>query len=244
MNELTTETRQVSVYSDVNLYNNALKMAEGLAKSDLVPDNYKGKPESCLIAIDVARQIGSRSPLFVMQNLFIVKGKPSWSGQYCDAIVRANFKKVKVDLSGDGDERGCVVTAYDENDNFCEGTRVTIRMAKQEGWFSKQGSKWQTIPDLMLQYRAFAFFARIHCPDKLLGIHDEFENLDISKIETKADNPFEEVEEVEVIREPEEQTTLLCDECAKVIDQKVYDYSMKNYGKALCYKCQKEVKNA
>lgn len=249
MNELTTETRQVSVYSDVNLYNNALKMAEGLAKSDLVPDNYKNKPESCLIAIDVARQIGSRSPLFVMQNLFIVKGKPSWSGQYCDAIVRANFKKVKVDLSGDGDERGCVVTAYDENDNFCEGTRVTIRMAKQEGWFSKQGSKWQTIPDLMLQYRAFAFFARIHCPDKLLGIHDEFENLDISKIETKADNPFEEVEEVEVIREPEidenkSERVLICENCGAEIDQKVYDYSTKKLGKALCYKCQKEVKNA
>lgn len=243
-----SEKRQVSVYSDVNLYNNALKMAESLAKSDLIPDNYKGKPESCLIAIDVARQIGARSPLFVMQNLFVVKGKPSWSGQYCDAIVRANFKKVKVDLSGEGDERGCKVTAYDQNDNFCEGTRVTIRMAKQEGWFSKTGSKWQTIPDLMLQYRAFAFFARIHCPDKLLGIHDEFENVDISKIEQRAENPFEEVVEAEVVREPEQTETqktdgiLVCEKCGAEIDQKVYDYSTKKMGMALCYKCQKEHK--
>lgn len=250
MNEVVelNEKRQVSVYSDVSLYNNALKMAEGLAKSDLIPDNYKGKPESCLIAIDVARQIGSRSPLFVMQNLFIVKGKPSWSGQYCDAIVRANFKKVKVDLSGEGDERGCKVTAYDENDNFCEGTRITIRMAKQEGWFNKTGSKWQTMPDLLLQYRAFAFFARIHCPDKLLGIHDEFENVDISKIEQKADNPFEEVIDAEVVQEPEQTETqktdgiLVCEKCGAGIDQKVYDYSTKRMGMALCYKCQKEHK--
>lgn len=255
MNDLV-ETRQMSVYADTKLYNDALKMAEGLSKSDLVPDNYKGKPESCLIAIDVARQIGARSPIFVMQNLYVVKGKPSWSGQYCDAIVRANFNKVKVDLSGEGDERGCKVTAYDENDNFCEGTRVTIKMAKQEGWFSKQGSKWQTIPDLMLQYRAFAFFARVHCPDKLLGIHDEFENLDITKIERKADNPFEEVVDVEVIREPENEPvkeyeiaenidttpSLVCEKCGKEIDQKVYDYSTKVMGKALCYKCQKEGK--
>jgi len=249
MNDLTVEKRQISVYSDVNLYNNALKMAEGLAKSDLVPDNYKDKPESCLIAIDVARQIGSRSPLFVMQNLYVVKGKPSWSGQYCDAIVRANFKKVKVDLSGEGDERGCKVTAYDENDNYCEGTRITIKMAKQEGWFSKTGSKWQTMPDLMLQYRAFAFFARIHCPDKLLGIHDEFENVDISKIEQRAENPFEEVAEAEVVREPEvdesaSERVLICESCGAEIDQKVYDYSTKKMGMALCYKCQKEVKNA
>ena len=249
MNEVVelNEKRQVSVYSDVSLYNNALKMAEGLAKSDLIPDNYKGKPESCLIAIDVARQIGSRSPLFVMQNLFIVKGKPSWSGQYCDAIVRANFKKVKVDLSGEGDERGCKVTAYDENDNFCEGTRITIRMAKQEGWFNKTGSKWQTMPDLMLQYRAFAFFARIHCPDKLLGIHDEFENVDISKIEQRADNPFEEVIDAEVVQEPQidesaGERVLICESCGAEIDQKVYDYSTKKMGMALCYKCQKEVK--
>lgn len=242
-----SEKRQVSVYSDVNLYNNALKMAEGLAKSDLVPDNYKGKPESCLIAIDVARQIGARSPLFVMQNLFVVKGKPSWSGQYCDAIVRANFKKVKAELSGEGDDRGCQVTAYDQNDNFCEGTKVTIRMAKQEGWFSKTGSKWQTIPDLMLQYRAFAFFARVHCPDKLLGIHDEFENVDISKIEQRAENPFEEVVEAEVVREPEvdesaSERVLICESCGVDIDQKVYDYSTKKMGMALCYKCQKEHK--
>lgn len=245
-NELV-ETRQTSVYSDVTLYNNALKMAEGLAKSELVPDNYRNKPESCLIAIDVARQIGARSPIFVMQNLFVVKGKPSWSGQYCDAIVRANFKKVKVELSGEGDERGCKVTAYDDNGNFCEGTRITIRMAKQEGWFNKTGSKWQTMPDLMLQYRAFAFFARIHCPDKLLGIHDEFENLDISKIESKAENPFEEVVEAEVVKEPEidessSERVLICENCGAEIDQKVYDYSTKHLGKALCFKCQKGVK--
>lgn len=244
---ILTDKRQLSVYSDVNLYNNALKMAESLAKSDLIPDNYKGKPESCLIAIDVARQIGARSPLFVMQNLFVVKGKPSWSGQYCDAIVRANFQKVKVDLSGEGDERGCKVTAYDENNNFCEGTRITIKMAKQEGWFSKTGSKWQTMPDLMLQYRAFAFFARIHCPDKLLGIHDEFENVDISKIEQRAENPFEEVVEAEVVREPEPVETstevegiLVCEKCGCEISQKVYDYSKKKLGQALCYTCQKE----
>lgn len=246
MNELVSnESRQISVYSDVSLYNNALKMAEGLAKSDLVPDNYKGKPESCLIAIDVARQIGSRSPLFVMQNLFVVKGKPSWSGQYCDAIVRANFKNVKVDLTGEGDNRGCKVSAYDENDNFCEGTRITIQMAKQEGWFSKTGSKWQTMPDLMLQYRAFAFFARIHCPDKLLGIHDEFENLDISKIEQKAENPFEEVVEAEVVQEPEITETmkadgiLVCENCGKEITDKIYKYSQEHFGKSLCYSCQK-----
>ena len=106
MNELvsyeTTDT-QISVYSDVNLYDRYIKMAEGLSKTDLVPSSYKNKPEACLIALDIARQIGAKNPLFVMQNLYVVQGKPSWSGQYCTAIVRANFTNVKVKWCGDKD---------------------------------------------------------------------------------------------------------------------------------------------
>lgn len=178
-----------SIYSDLTLYEQFYKVAESLSKTDLVPDNYKNKPENCLIAIDTARQIGCKNPLFVMQNLTIVKGKPSWSGQYCSAIVKANFKNDRVKWYGldseNSDDIGCRVFATDKNGNECMGTKITIKMAKDEGWYSKKDkfgkecSKWQTMPEQMLQYRAYAFFARVHCPDKLLGLHDEYENEDI-----------------------------------------------------------------
>ena len=54
-------------------------------------------------------------------------------------------------------------------------------MAKKEGWYSKSGSKWQTMPELMLAYRASAFFARVHVPEALMGISTAEENEDISK---------------------------------------------------------------
>lgn len=243
---ITFEKPQVSVYSDVNLYNNFFKMAQGLAKSDIVPDGYRNKPESCLVAIDVARQIGARSPLFVMQNLYIVKGKPSWSGQYCDALVRANYTGVKSPITGEGLNRGCQVTAYDKDGNLCEGVRVTMKMAHDEGWYGKTGSKWQTMPDLMLQYRAFAFFARVHCPEKLLGIHDEYEAYDMEVLKETAINPFEvsqmpEVEEVIDVT-PQPSGELVCSVCGKEIEQKVFDYSMNRYKKVLCYDCQKKEK--
>ncbi len=170
-----------SVYSDMNLFNQAMEMAKSLAKADFIPNSYKNKPENCLIAIDTARQVGARSPLFVMQNLYVVNGKPSWSGQYTAAIVRKNFKNVRLEwYKNDGFEKlGCRVIAEDKNGNECQGSKITIEMAKKEGWYSKTGSKWLTMPEQMLQYRAFAFFARIHCPDKLMGLHDEFENEDI-----------------------------------------------------------------
>jgi len=174
---------QVSVYSDVNLYDNFFKMAESLARSELVPQSYRNKPESCLLAIDMARQIGCKSPFFIMQNLNMIQGKPSWSGQYCTAIVRAYFKNVRIEWKKKEDDNndegtGCRILATDQNGNECIGTWVTMKMAKAEGWTEKNGSKWKTMPIQMLQYRAFAFFARIHCPEKLLGLHDEFERDD------------------------------------------------------------------
>lgn len=168
-----------SIYSDIHLFNEAIKMAESLSKTDLVPNNYK-KPENCLIAIDTARQIGAKSPLFVMQNLYLVNGKPSWSGQYTAAVVYKNFQKVRIEWKKEeGDEKGCRVTAIDKNGNECLGTWITIKMAKAEGWTNKSGSKWITMPVQMLQYRAFTFFARIFCPDKLMGFLDEYEQEDI-----------------------------------------------------------------
>lgn len=247
-NELTEiKENSMTVYGDVGIYNQYFKIAECLARSEMIPQNYRNKPESVLVAIDVARQV-QMSPLMVMQNLYIIQGKPSWSANYCASVIKTNFTNVKVELQGEGLKRGCRIIATDKNGNLCEGTRVTIEMAKQEGWFSKTGSKWQTMPDQMLIYRAYSFFARAYCPDKLLGIHDEFENVDISKIEQRADNPFEEVIDAEVVQEPEQTETqktdgiLVCEKCGCEIDQKVYDYSTKVLKQALCYKCQKEVK--
>ena len=45
-----------------------------------------------------------------------------------------------------------------------------MKMAQDEGWTSKPGSKWRTMPTQMMMYRAAAFFARVFCPDILLGI--------------------------------------------------------------------------
>lgn len=52
-----------------------------------------------------------------------------------------------------------------------EGAPVSMTMAVEEGWYGKAGSKWQTsMKHLMLQYRAGAFFGRIHAPDVVMGM--------------------------------------------------------------------------
>lgn len=59
------------------------------------------------------------------------------------------------------------------------GPVVSMRMAVAEGWLAKDGSKWQSMPEMMLRYRAAAFFGRIYAPELLLGIpaSDELEDI-------------------------------------------------------------------
>ena len=187
-----TQPKAVSAWTDGKAYNRIAQMAENLAKSDLVPQNYHNNPGNCFLAINFANKLGME-PLTVMQNLYVVKGKPSWSGQFCMALIRANpgFSNVRVVYTGTKgtDNRGCYVTALRTSDgSVVDGTEVTISMAKAEGWISNP--KWKNMPEQMLAYRAAAFFARVHCPEALLGIQtvEEVEDVDATRATTQARN--------------------------------------------------------
>lgn len=181
-----------NVWTDSKEYNRIGQMAQMISKSNLVPQSYQGKPEDCFLALQFAVRLGME-PLTVMQNLYVVKGKPSWSGQFCMALIRANqaFSNVRLVYTGTKgtDNRGAYVTAIRVSDgSVVDGTEVTIAMAKAEGWISNQ--KWKSMPEQMLGYRAAAFFARLHCPEALLGIQtaEEVEDVDATRASTRARN--------------------------------------------------------
>ena len=163
------------------------KLANVFAKSSLVPQQYQGRAEDCAIAIDMAERMGV-SPLMVMQSLYVVKGKPSWSGQACMSFITAKYGEALPVYFGERgtESRGCFVKAIKTNGEIIEGPEVTMKMAKAEGWLSKQGSKWLTMPELMLAYRAAAFFARVYCPEVLMGVAVEGENEDIERSKPQA----------------------------------------------------------
>lgn len=173
---------------DPEQFNHMARVAGVLAKSSIVPQNYQNKPEDCLIALDMASRIGT-NPLMVMQNLYVVKGKPAWSGQACAAMVQncGRFESVRHVRTGEvgTDSRGCYYVAKRiDNGEDVRGVEVTIGMAKAEGWTAN--SKWKNLPELMLNYRAAAFFAREHCPDILMGCQTDAELYDISAASKKA----------------------------------------------------------
>lgn len=182
--QIPTQTQtQLASHTDAGIisdFRQYFKMASELCKADIIPQAYKGKVADTAIAIDMANRMGV-SLMMVMQSMYVVKGKPSWSGQACLSFIRAKFTDVKVIYVGakGTDDRGCYVKATDKDGDVLEGTTVTMAMAKAEGWTSN--SKWRNMPEQMLAYRAASFFARVHCPETLMGVQVEGEVEDSSK---------------------------------------------------------------
>lgn len=71
-----------------------------------------------------------------------------------------------------------------------ESTQVSMEMAVNDGWYGKNGSKWQTMPDLMLQYRSAAFFGRIYAPELLMGLPAADEVADIIDVVRQDDGSY------------------------------------------------------
>lgn len=183
-----SQTAQTA-FSSVNGFEVAQRMAKALVTSDLVPEQFRGpeKLGNALIALELAQRIGA-SPMAVMQNIHIIHGRPSWSASFIIAALNScgRFSPLRFKTAGTGDEKTCVAWAYDvSTKEVLEGPEVSIAMAKAEGWATKAGSKWKSMPDLMLRYRAAAFFGRLYAPDVLSGMStsEEAEHFVKSKAE-------------------------------------------------------------
>ena len=178
------------IFMNIKAFEAAQRMVKPLADSDLVPMTFQRKIGNCLIALETAQRIGA-SPLMVMQNLYIVHGKPAWSSQFLIACINASgkFSPLRYRMVGEKgtDSFGCIAWAKDKKDGeVLEAPEVTIGMAKREGWFTKNGSKWQTMPELMLRYRSATLFARTYAPELTMGIQTEEEVIDVSPVVTES----------------------------------------------------------
>lgn len=185
-----TAEQTMNLAGNIKLMQNLYKTAKLYASSSMIPQNYQGRPDNCFVALELAGRMGV-SPTLVMQNLIVVQGRPSWSGQGCIALING-CGKFTHDLdfvmvgSLEEDNRGCFCRAVRKSDGKeLIGTTITIDLAKKEGWFDKKGSKWQTMPEQMLMYRAASFFARTYCPEVLMGFSTADEVEDITDVQSE-----------------------------------------------------------
>lgn len=177
--------QQLTAFASESAFEAAQRMAKALCSSTLVPTTFQGNQNlgSALIALEIAQRLGA-SPLMVMQNLNVIHGRPAWSSQFIIAALNScgRFSPLRFDMTGEGEDRSCTAWALDSRTgDKLEGPPASIAMAKKEGWATKNGSKWQTMPELMLRYRAAAFFGRLYAPDVLMGMQTVEEIADVGK---------------------------------------------------------------
>lgn len=180
----------------------AMDSCKMLVKSDLVPPQFKvskDNPEekavaNTLIAMDMASRLGA-NPLMVMQNLYVVHGRPSWSSSFLIGTINTcgRFFPLKFQFATEGDSvtiggkqypnYTCYAYTYAKEDskreNILMGTKITMAMALAEGWASKPGSKWVTMPQQMLMYRAASFWVRAYAPEISMGMRTQEEAYDM-----------------------------------------------------------------
>lgn len=165
---------------------------------------------NCMIALDMSQRMGA-NPLLIMQNLHIIEGRPSWSSQFIIAAINncGKFSPLRFDLQWldeidatystfEWEDRKkvekkhkvriknarCVAWAIEKaTGERLESAPVTMEMAVNEGWFGKNGSKWKSMPDLMMRYRSAAFFGRIYAPELLMGLPTAEEMHDVFSVD-------------------------------------------------------------
>lgn len=166
------------------------RIAKGFAASSLVPNEYRDNVANCMIAVSLAQRIGA-DPLMVMQNLAPINGRPSWSAAFLIATVNTcgRFTPLTYQWSGTAGQNdwGCTAVAMSKSTGeVLEGTEITLGMAKAEGWFERKGSKWKTMPQQMLIYRAAAFWTRAYAPELAVGLATAEEARDIVDLQSDA----------------------------------------------------------
>jgi len=151
-----------------------------------VPPQFQGQAgfANCLVALEIAHRM-RMSPFVVVQNLHIIHGRPSWSSQFIIGLINGcgRFSPLRYEMTGKGDTLACTAVATElSTGEELRGPEVSMSMAKREGWATKSGSKWATMPELMCRYRAAAFFGRIYIPELLVGIQTQEEVLDVEPV--------------------------------------------------------------
>ncbi|MEE0832129.1 MAG: hypothetical protein UIK37_01680 [Lachnospiraceae bacterium] len=193
----------------------AMQMAKALASSTIVPQTFQKNDANCLIAIEQAQRLRV-SPMMVMQNLHVIQGRPSWSSKFLIAAINNSGKfdmELQFEETQDKDGKPFSCTAWTtKNGRKVNGMTVDMNMAKEEGWLSKNGSKWKTMPQLMLRYRAASFFSSLNCPELTMGLHtreemqdNDFKEYPIENMQEQVQQEISENANSQVFEEPNEQ---------------------------------------
>ncbi len=151
-------------------FDDAFRFAKMVAGSDFAPKDFKGKPESCLLAIQHGSEVGL-SPMQSLQSIACINGRPSVWGDAALALVIGSpvCEYVRETVDGEGDAMVATCEAKRRGYEKASVVRFGVADAKKAGLWGKAGP-WTQYSRRMLQMRARGFALRDAVPDVLRGL--------------------------------------------------------------------------
>lgn len=197
--ELSTQTQPRGLA--LQSVTDAMKFADTVANSDFAPKDFRGKPASCMLAIQCGAEIGL-APLQSLQSIAVVNGRPSVYGDAALAVCKASnvCEYVIESIEGDGEQMVATCTAKRRGYPQPTVVKFTVADAKKASLWGKSGP-WSQYPRRMLQMRARGFALRDAFPDVLKGLVTAEEALDYPQ-PIIAETPRQSVDRVIPLKTP------------------------------------------
>jgi hypothetical protein len=179
----TTPARGLALAS----FDDAFRFSKMVAASEFAPKDFRGKPESCLLAIQHGSEIGL-SPMQSLQNIACINGRPAIWGDAALALCLASTvcDGIHELIEGDGDNMTAVCQTSRKGKDANVVGRFSVADAKRAGLWGKSGP-WTQYPRRMLQLRARGFALRDAFPDVLKGLVTAEEAQDYPTTPAKAE---------------------------------------------------------
>ena len=207
MTDHTNSTIATTRPSFLSLAPEAWRMAENLARASMVPEAYRGSPANCFIALEMAHRLNI-SPMAVMQGVSVIKGKPFMAASFLIAQINASgIFASRLRFAAQLDPLQVTCSAV-ERDGTVVSTTITWEQAVRAGWPARN-AKYNEMPEQMLQYRAATFFARIHCPEIMFGMHTDIEAEEFAPRVVPTEDPLDRVLSPKTEPEPEPEPQLV-----------------------------------
>lgn len=134
-----------------------------LAKSGVVPQAYRGKPDDIIAAALYGREVGWGITT-ALTHIHLIQGRPSLSAQGMCALVRARGHSI----GGGMNDTEATVTGKRNDTGDTMTVTWTIAMAKTAGLAGKD--TWKQYPAAMLWARAVSQLCRSLFADVILGL--------------------------------------------------------------------------
>lgn len=169
------------------------RVAGMFAQSGLVPDSFKNNIAACAVGLQLAIHM-QVSPFMLFQKLYMVHGKPGVEAQFAIALCnsRGTFTgPIQYDWRGTKGKSDwtCVAKAQLSRSKVHVEMAIDWATVEAEGWLSKAGSKWKTMPEQMFRYRTAMLLIRTYAPEVLMGMtsRDELEDETVIDVTPKRD---------------------------------------------------------